>query len=354
MPGSTTGGFQQVELQFPIQIHCRSVSGERRLPDQQQEHSGHALLLYRRSAANAVQHLQHSGNAGQPLLRQYRFVGEVNHADHQHIHQRSARVLGAQHREWTRYYALYQSASWHYGHRSAGNSTTGYGDCRLLQHWRNAVPFVGPANQIQDGDQISWSHGKHTIRAGFEYEWLQWNLSFASLLRGFLFSPGFNDFLIGRPGCPDPSCYGNYTTGTTGSPLGTWLQCLFCVRSGPNGIIHGYREHDMSAFVQDDWKVSSKLTVNIGLRWEYDGAFGDHYGNLTNVWPSLMNGVTPPTTSQPSGTSLIGYVVPSNFASHYGAPPAGVKTVSSQFPSQNSIPSQRLRPTPWLCVAAPG
>jgi Carboxypeptidase regulatory-like domain len=206
------------------------------------------------------------------------------------------------------------------------------------------APYVGPATQIQYGDQISWSHGKHNIRAGFEYEWLQWNLSFASLLRGFLFSPGFNDFLIGRPGCGDPSCSGNYTTGTTGAPLGTWTECLFCVRSGPNGIIHAYREHDMSAFVQDDWKVSSKLTVNIGVRWEYDGAFGDALGNLTNVWPSLMAGVTPPTTSQSSGTSLIGYVVPSNFASHYGAPPAGVTTVNSQFPTQNSVPLSDFGP----------
>jgi hypothetical protein len=205
-------------------------------------------------------------------------------------------------------------------------------------------PYVGPANQIQIGDQISWSHGKHTIRAGFEYEWLQWNLSFASLLRGFLFSPSFNDFLIGRAGCGDPSCFGNYTTGTTGAPFGTWLECLFCVRSGPNGIIHGYREHDMSAYVQDDWKINSKLTLNIGTRWEYDGAFGDHYGNLTNVWPSLMNGVTPPTTSQASGTSLIGYVVPANFASHYGAPPAGVTTTNSDFPTQNSVPLSDFGP----------
>jgi outer membrane receptor protein involved in Fe transport len=78
------------------------------------------------------------------------------------------------------------------------------------------------------------------------------------------------------------------------------------VRSGPDGIIHGYREHDTAVFVQDDWKVNSRLTINLGVRWEYDGMLGDHYGNLTNIWPSLMQGVTPPTTAQASGTSLIG------------------------------------------------
>ena len=206
-------------------------------------------------------------------------------------------------------------------------------------------PFYGPATQIQWGDQISWSHGKHTLRAGYEFEFAQWNLSFASLLRGFLFSPGFNDWLIGRPGCGGPSCFGDPSGGTTGSPLGTWLFCLFCVRSGPNGIIHGYREQNQNAFVQDDWKVNSKLTINIGVRWEHDGVFADHYGNLTNVWPSLLQTVpNPPTTSQPAGASLVGYVVPSNFSKHYGAPPAGVTTVNSEFPSKNSVPLSNFGP----------
>jgi hypothetical protein len=207
------------------------------------------------------------------------------------------------------------------------------------------APYYGPATQTQFGDQISWSHGKHTIRAGFEYESLQWNLSFKSLARGFLFIPGFEDFLLGRPGCTTADCSPANPGNTTGSSFGTYLFCLFCVRSGPDGIIHGYREKDISAFVQDDWKVGPKLTLNLGVRWEYDGTLGDHFGNLTNVWPSLLQTVpTPPTTPQPSGSGLVGYVVPNNFAAHYGNPPAGVTTVDGGAPSENGIPKANFGP----------
>jgi len=200
------------------------------------------------------------------------------------------------------------------------------------------APFYGPATQMQYGDGISWSHGKHTIRAGYEFEFLQWNLSFASLLRGFLISPGFNDFLIGLPG--------GFGPGTMNDPIfGSWISCLFCVRSGPNGIIHGYRERNQSWYVQDDWKVNSKLTLNLGLRWEYDGVFGDHYGNLTNVWPSLLASAgAPPIGPTTSGPGLVGYVVPSNFSSHYPAPPAGVTTLSTDFPSRNGVPKNDFGP----------
>jgi hypothetical protein len=200
-------------------------------------------------------------------------------------------------------------------------------------------PFYGPANQFQYADQISWSHGKHTVRAGFEYEALQWNLSFKSLLRGFLISNGMPDILVGRGGFGDPS--GN----STNSPFGAFLACLFCVKSGPDGIIHGYREKDISWFVQDDFKVNPRLTMNLGLRWEYDGMLADHFGNLTNVWPSLLQTVpTPPTTPVATGASLVGYVVPNNFATHYGAPPAGVTTVDAYSPTEGGIPKNNFAP----------
>ena len=40
------------------------------------------------------------------------------------------------------------------------------------------APSYSPTTQIQIADQVSWSHGRHTFRAGYEYEETQWNITF--------------------------------------------------------------------------------------------------------------------------------------------------------------------------------
>ena len=207
-------------------------------------------------------------------------------------------------------------------------------------------PSYSPTTQMQVADQISWSHGAHTIRAGYEYEETQWNIVFAGLERGFLFFGSWNDWMIGRAGCAlgDATC-SPANPGNTNGGFGNILQCLFCVRSGPDGIIHGYRLPNQNAFVQDDWKVNSKLTLNLGVRWEYDGAFSDKYGNLTNFWTSQLNSVpVPPTGPTSSGPGLGGYVVPSNYPSHYGQPPAGVLVSNRNLPVSSGPPLTNFAP----------
>ena len=170
-------------------------------------------------------------------------------------------------------------------------------------------PQFSPTNQFQYSDQISWSHGKHTVRAGFELEKAQWNLDFAGLERGWLFIGSFTNLLAAN------------------NP-GNIFQCLFCVSSGPpaaGGIIHAYRETNMNSFVQDDWKVSSKLTVNMGVRWEYDGTFSEKFGNLTNTWlTQLAPNSQVPTAPLGLPANYAGWVTAGNYLAHYPNPPAGV------------------------------
>ena len=82
---------------------------------------------------------------------------------------------------------------------------------------------------------------------------------------------------------------------------------------------------------------------------------GDSHGNLTNVWPSLLQTIpNPPTTPQPSGASLVGYVVPNNFTKFYGPnspgavngvnPPPGVKVLSTGSPTEGGIPWNNFGP----------
>jgi len=170
-------------------------------------------------------------------------------------------------------------------------------------------PAFSPTNQFQFQDQVSWSHGRHTIRAGAEVEKAEWNLDFAGLERGWLFMGSFTNLLAAN------------------NP-GNIFQCLFCVSSGAvqaGGIIHAYRETNMNAFVQDDWKVSAKLTLNMGVRWEYDGTFGEKYANLTNTWLSqLAPNSAVPSSAQGLPANYAGWVTAGNYLAHYPQPPAGV------------------------------
>jgi len=105
-------------------------------------------------------------------------------------------------------------------------------------------------NTYQFGDHLSYFKGKHNLKFGAEYYGLTIERGAANLEEGLL---GFGaaqtglplaSFLMGRPA-------------TTQTPEGLPLTFPKAQRGG--------------AYINDDWKVSSKLTVNLGLRYDYNG-----------------------------------------------------------------------------------
>ena len=73
-------------------------------------------------------------------------------------------------------------------------------------------------------------------------------------------------------------------------------------------------------YVQDDYRVSSRLTVNLGLRFDWLPPMNENLGRFSDVYPNLLN----PTP--PAGGTLQGVVVASNFA---GTVPSGVTQTGS-------------------------
>jgi Carboxypeptidase regulatory-like domain len=182
-------------------------------------------------------------------------------------------------------------------------------------------------NTFQPSDQISWNHGKHSIRAGVEVQRIQWNWTLQGPARGDLNFGNEADFL------------------TSGSvPFYSGMIFQFTTRlSGDNPNLHYLRVNEFSSYVADDIKVNSKLTLNLGLRWEYDGLPTDTTTLFTNFWSSQANVVNtgsfflgntasaancpafPCATGANNVGTLAGFVVQSNYHSIYGVTaPAGI------------------------------
>jgi len=178
---------------------------------------------------------------------------------------------------------------------------------------------VQNTNQFQWSDQLSWTHGRQTIRIGFQAERVQWNWDYIGSARGSMTFLSFADFLLGQSAQANGSALGFSNVYSANGDL-----------YPDNGAVEGLRANTFSSFIQDDIKVNRKLTLNLGLRWEFNGLMSDKYGNATNVWESLL--LTQPVP--PPGGTLVGYTVPSNFQ---GPIPAGVYQHNNTTPFPSGI-----------------
>ena len=123
---------------------------------------------------------------------------------------------------------------------------------------------------------------------------------------------------------------------------------MLAVRTPPSGIVHGYRLNNANMFIQDDFKATSRLTLNLGLRWEFDGYPTDKYGNLTNIWLSQIQKVPVPGTSSATGT-YSGFVAPANYQ---GVLPAGHSQKFEQRPDPHGRAVEQLCSAHRLRLAA--
>lgn len=103
----------------------------------------------------------------------------------------------------------------------------------------------------------TWMKGRHTLNFGVSYRrwWLQRDLA-----TGFLGNYGFNVGFSGNPVAD--MLLGYYST------VGIFQPASFSVPGQP-GNPREFNFKYLAPYFQDDWRVSSRVTVNLGLRWDY-------------------------------------------------------------------------------------
>ncbi|MGA2351733.1 MAG: carboxypeptidase regulatory-like domain-containing protein, partial [Terracidiphilus sp.] len=146
-----------------------------------------------------------------------------------------------------------------------------------------------------------WTYvlGAHTIKAGLDYRWMRAS-NFTQGASSGAFNVG-NDWTR-------MNAFDSQTENTQGLGLASFL--LGTMDGGHIDInANSYFSYPYFApFIQDDWKVSHKLTVNLGVRWDLQGppseANNKMLGDLDTTTPNpVMSEIT---ATLPNGTGLAG------------------------------------------------
>jgi hypothetical protein len=159
-----------------------------------------------------------------------------------------------------------------------------------LAQWGGVTGTQSDENNFDLVDNLQWVHGKHSISFGGQIQWLQDNT--ISAFGGS--TPATLNFSYTETG----QFESNSTTvnKNTGLPFASFM--VGAVDSGsytlyaPEAQDTGERYRPFAFFVNDIYHMFPKLTVDLGLRWDYMPPFHEAEARWSFLNPELTNGLT--------------------------------------------------------------
>lgn len=151
-------------------------------------------------------------------------------------------------------------------------------------------------------DSVTWVKGSHTIRGGFEQRWVYSNGA-SNFFRSETLS--FNTAQFGVPFLLDNGGNDIPTTGIGGSLqnfasllygfFGVQSQSQFFNKDGQrvDQDYRGYRVREFGSFIQDTWRIRPNLTLNYGLRWDFNGVPYEVNGQMSTLVDQDPSGPQP-------------------------------------------------------------
>ena len=126
-------------------------------------------------------------------------------------------------------------------------------------------------NQFEAATNYSWNVGRHAFSFGFQWDHSQLNIINRNNETASVGFDNFFDFAQGNLCTPVNGCTAANTTFLNGATN------------------RYYRANQVGTFIQDNFRVLPNLTINLGLRWDWDGPLVEKNGFLTNFYPKVYN-----------------------------------------------------------------
>jgi hypothetical protein len=148
---------------------------------------------------------------------------------------------------------------------------------------------MGPGNALHMHNEtptgnasLTWVRGNHTYKAGGEVRFEGYNAYNQTYTNGWM---TFSPIETGEPALNGVPLAG----GSVGYGYASFL--LGAVDNGFTGVPSNTRvgSNAWAWFVQDSWKVTRKLTLDYGLRYDFSTYLAEQYGRLANFGPGTPN-----------------------------------------------------------------
>ena len=150
----------------------------------------------------------------------------------------------------------------------------------------NWIPWNNTADDYQIRDDVSWVKGPHQVKFGASWSIYKKVQDYFATTQGNF---SFNGSATAPAGCVSSS------TSTCGLDYADFVL----------GLAQGYAENaykgtghwnapSPAAYIQDNWRVNSRLTLNLGLRWDGIPHAYEANHNQTNFYPGLYNAASAP------------------------------------------------------------
>lgn len=125
-------------------------------------------------------------------------------------------------------------------------------------------------------DDFTWIKGSHSLKFGIEHRRYYINSRYTN-------TPGSYSYNS------DQTALSNFSTSTGFAYASFFLGQARSAGNGINQFTQGLRSRTTAAYFQDDWKVNSKLTLNLGFRWDLPTGFTDSKNAMSAMDPKLPN-----------------------------------------------------------------